>query len=175
MIVRRTAAGIVLGLIMSCSLSASQAAPAVSASDVKAAYLYQFGQYIESPARTSSLTVCVSGDDTVAAALERLTREDGASTKNLVRRDAAAALAAGTCGILFVGHDEPKGAALLKAAGGGPTLVVGEDAQFLRAGGMVAFVVQERKVRFSVNLANTDAAHVKLSSQLLKHAVEVIR
>jgi hypothetical protein len=147
----------------------------LSASDVKAAYLYQFGQYIESP-RSDTLTVCVAGDNAIATALEKLAKADGTASKTVVRRDAGTALAAGGCGILFVGHDEAHAvAALLKVLGNAPTLVVGEDAPFLRAGGMVAFILQDRKVRFSVSLANTAAAHVKLSSQLLKHAVEVIQ
>jgi hypothetical protein len=172
---RIRAAAVVFGMLASTVALAGQGNPAPPASDIKAAYLYQFGQYIESPARTGALTVCVTGDNVVAAALERLTRNNAATDKTVVRRDVAAALAAGGCGVLFVGHEEPHGAALLKAAGGGPTLVVGEDTPFLRAGGMVAFLLQERKVRFSVNLANTEAAHLKLSSQLLKHAVEVIQ
>jgi len=165
----------VLGLMMTRVLLAAQGVSALSASDIKAAYLYQFGQYIQSPARPVTLTVCVVGDDAVATALERLAREDTATEKTAVRRDAGTALTAGGCGILFVGHDAPRGAALLKALGGGPTLVVGEDAPFLRAGGMIAFILQDRKVRFSVNLTNAEAAHVKLSSQLLQHAVEVLQ
>jgi hypothetical protein len=146
-----------------------------SASDIKAAYLYQFGQYIESPARSSTFTVCVVGDDAVAAALEKLARGDETSGKTIVRRDAGPVPSAGGCGILFVGRDEARVGDLMKALGGSTTLVVGEDSRFLRTGGMVAFIQQDRKVRFSVNLANTQAAHVKLSSQLLRHAAEVIQ
>jgi hypothetical protein len=161
-------------LFLPGSLRAAQSG-SPSASDIKAAYLYQFGQYIESPARPSTFTVCVAGDDAVAAALEKLARGDESSGKTVVRRDTAPALSAGGCGILFVGRDEPRATDLMKTLGGSATLVVGEDSRFLRAGGMVAFVQQDRKVRFSINLATTQAAHLKLSSELLKHAAEVIQ
>jgi hypothetical protein len=164
---------LLIGVIASRGLFAAQGSPSPAASDIKAAYLYRFGQFIESPARTGPLTVCVAGDNGVASSLEKLAREDTAADRTVVRRDAAAAVADGRCGILFVGRDEPHGAALTKTAGAASTLVVGEDAGFLRAGGMVAFILQDRKVRFSISLANAQAAHLKLSSELLKHAAEV--
>jgi hypothetical protein len=166
---------IVSVVLASRVLFAAQGAPSPSASDVKAAYLYRFGQFIEAPSRTGAMTVCVAGDNAVAAALEKLSREDAGPDRTVVRRDAASAIAADGCGILFVGRDETHGAAMVKALGGRSTLVVGEDAAFLRAGGMVAFVLQDRKLHFSVNLANAQAAHLKLSSELLKHAAEVIQ
>ena len=165
---------IVLGVLATRVLFASQGTPALSASDVKAAYLYRFGQFIEEPPRTGALTVCVVGDNAVAASLEKLSREDPATDKTLVRRDGPNA-AGGGCGILFVGHDEAHAAALLKSVGASSTLVVGDNPAFLRAGGMVAFTLQDRKLHFSVNLANVQAARLKLSSELLRHAAEVIQ
>jgi len=166
---------LLIGVVATRGLLAAQGSPSPAAADVKAAYLYRFGQFIESPARTGALTVCVAGDSAVTSSLEKLAREDSGADRTIVRRDAAAAVAGGGCGILFVGRDEPHGAAMLKAAAGASTLVVGDDAGFLRAGGMIAFVLQDRKVRFSVNLANVQAAHLKLSSELLKHAAEVLQ
>jgi len=157
--------------LLASPVLAAQGPTATSASDVKAAYLYRFGPFIESPAPTGAPTLCVTGDNAVAGALERLAREDSAADKPVVKRDAGSAAG---CAILFVGHDETHAAALLKTADGGSTLVVGEDAPFLRAGGMVAFILKDRKLHFSVNLANVRAAHLKLSSELLKHAAEVI-
>ena len=78
--------------------------------------------------------------------------------------------------ILFAGRsEEARLAALFKALEGKPILLAGDDLPFLRRGGMVAFIIQDRKVKFSVSLAATEAAHLKVSSQLLRHAVQVIQ
>jgi len=58
---------------------------------------------------------------------------------------------------------------------GKATLAVGDETGFLRDGGMVAFILRDNKIRFSVNLTAAEGAHLRLSSQLLRHAVEVIR
>ncbi len=151
----------------------AQRAPA-TASDIKAAYLYQFGHYVEWPAALADLTICVSGDDAVAAALESLSRGDTGAGRVVVRREPAAA-ASDMCRILFIGRDDPNAAARLKTLDGKPTLAVGDDRGFLHGGGMIAFIPQGQKIRFSVNLVAAQAAHLRVSSQLLRLAVEVLR
>ena len=54
-------------------------------------------------------------------------------------------------------------------------LTVGEGAEFLRQGGMVAFVVENRRVRFDINLTAAAKSGLRISSKLLNVARSVER
>jgi hypothetical protein len=54
-------------------------------------------------------------------------------------------------------------------------LTVGETENFLKAGGIINFVVEEKKVRFEINMEASDKAKLKISSQLLQLAKNVIK
>jgi hypothetical protein len=170
---------VVIAVVAARVVPAAQSAASVSESDVKAAYLYQFSNYVEwptPPAGSGSITTCILGDAGVAGALQKIARDESGAGRKVVVRQLTDAPQAPDCHILFVGRaEEPRLGAILKALEGKPTLTAADDMPFLRRGGIVAFVVQDRKIRFSVSLAAAQAAHLKISSQLLRHAVQVIR
>ena len=69
----------------------------------------------------------------------------------------------------------PHTTAYLRAVRGTPTLTVGETPEFRDAGGIVTFVLDRGNVRFEVN---TDAAtqnQLRISSRLLRLAVNTLR
>lgn len=47
--------------------------------------------------------------------------------------------------------------------------------RFSERGGMIQFVLEKDKIRFEVNLTNTEHAGLNLSSELLKVAIAVKR
>ncbi len=49
-------------------------------------------------------------------------------------------------------------------------LTVGEGDDFVRQGGIIAFVIENRRVRFDINQAAAENAALKLSSKLLSVA-----
>src|SRR5205814_4728504 len=51
-----------------------------------------------------------------------------------------------------------------------PVLTVGEAPDFLRRGGIIAFIVDGGRVRFDINLAAASARGLTLSSRLLQVA-----
>lgn len=59
---------------------------------------------------------------------------------------------------------------LLKGIEGAPVLSVGETEGFLRAGGMVALIVERGRIRPHVNLAAVQAAGIEMGAELLRHA-----
>jgi outer membrane receptor for ferrienterochelin and colicin len=65
--------------------------------------------------------------------------------------------------------------AALKAVDRKPVLTVSEIKEFARQGGIVEFVLVEDTVRFKVNLDAARNHQLKLSSQMLGVAVEVVR
>lgn len=68
--------------------------------------------------------------------------------------------------------------AVLSSLSDSPTLVISDHEGFCEAGAMVNFVVQKTKrgskLRFEINRGRTEAAGLKISSQLMKLAVKVI-
>jgi hypothetical protein len=54
-------------------------------------------------------------------------------------------------------------------------LTVADTQEFLDAGGIVNFVIEDNKVRFDVNLTASEKAGLKIRSQLLRLAKRVIK
>jgi hypothetical protein len=77
-----------------------------------------------------------------------------------------------SCQVLFAGGSEKDLSKILPGLGPG-VLSVGEGETFLRDGGMIAFVVENRRVRFEINRTAADNAGIKLSSRLLSVAKSV--
>ena len=77
------------------------------------------------------------------------------------------------CQILYLSamtKDVPR---ILASVGPG-VLTVGEEGDsFLRNGGVIAFVIENRRVRFEVNQTAAENAGLKLSSRLLRVARSV--
>lgn len=58
-------------------------------------------------------------------------------------------------------------AQVLSTLKGASVLTVGETAQFAARGGMIQFSLEEKQVRFEVNLEAASQADMKISSRLL--------
>ena len=80
------------------------------------------------------------------------------------------------CHILFVSRSEQKRyRRVLEIVGGQVVLTVGETPEFLIAGGMVCFAMEQGALQFEVNLDEADKARLKISSRLLALAHRVVR
>jgi hypothetical protein len=156
----------------------AQAAPPLSPSDVEAAYLYNFGKFIEWPAPTdpnpAPFSICVVGKDDFGATLDSLVQNDTINGRAIVTRHLPSIAAADTCQILFLGSSEQARLAKdLDTIKDKPILTVSNIPEFLDHGGMIQFIVHDNRVRFAVNLAPAAHANLTLSSELLKVAVYV--
>jgi hypothetical protein len=79
------------------------------------------------------------------------------------------------CQILFVSHSAARRYdKALDAVKNSVTLTVGEDTNFLQAGGMVSLEPMGSALLFDVNLDAVNEGHLKLSSQLLSLASHVL-
>jgi hypothetical protein len=141
--------------------------------EVKAAFLYNFIQFIEWPAESlrEAFSVCTLGDDPFAGALDRTVAGESVNGRPIVvehlRPDALPA----HCQILFVPRSQSaRAAAVIRVLGAAPVLTVGESAGFLQAGGLVNLVVEAGKVRFDVNAEAATARGLRISSKLLRVA-----
>jgi hypothetical protein len=157
-------------------LHAQQSSP--TENQVKSAYLYNFGKFVEWPARSMTggefFTFCVLGDDSFSSTLETTIAGEGINGKKVLVKRIAKPQDAVDCRILFISSSEQSRLKeILAAVDDTSVLTVSDMPQFTRRGGMIQFVVEANRVRFEVNLTSAERAGLTLSSQLLKVAIDV--
>jgi hypothetical protein len=179
-IVQRTfLCGALASLIVAPIRTEAQARPAEY--EVKAAYLYQLGRFVEWPARAApaaeaEFAICVLGWDPFGSRLDSAIAGMTIDNRAVVARRLREPNEALRCRVVFLSASEDSRlATLLTALGGAPVLTVGDGADFTRKGGMIQFVLDGNRVRFEVNVANTSRAGLTLRSDLLRVAVNVRR
>ena len=146
---------------------------------VKAAFLLNFTKFVDWPAAAfatsdSPLSICIWGVNPFGNTLDRIVAGEVVNGRKLAVQEINRAPAAQSCQVLFVGRPEKEGDKVLPAVGPA-VLTVGEGESFIRDGGMIAFVIENRRVRFEINRARAENAGLKLSSKLLSVAKAVER
>ncbi len=176
----RATALIVGALLLLHGVRATAELPVAGEYQVKAAFLYNFGRFVEWPPEafaqpTAPLRVCVVGSDPFGADLDEVIQGKTIGEHKLLVLRLARAEQATQCHIAFLGGAESadldRSLAALRSSS---ALTVGESADFLQAGGMILFTIRDNKVHFSVNLNAASEAGIKISSKLLKLADFVV-
>lgn len=154
-------------------------APGLAAGDsleyqVKGAFLLNFVKFIEWPAsafenQNSPINVCILGEDPFGTTLDKIVEGEAVNGRKVTVDRIKRAPAAKSCQVVFM--DKPERPEL-DALGPG-VLSVGEGESFTHGGGMIAFVIVDRRVRFRINEAAAERAGLKLSSKLLSVAISV--
>ena len=146
---------------------------------VKAAYLYNFGRFVEWPrnapsGQTGDFAICVLGRDPFGTVLDTTISGERIDGKSVVARRIAKAGDAAGCRVLFISSSENKQLKeILSGLGKQSVLTVSDMPQFVDQGGIVQFVLAAERVRFEINLAAAQQAGLNLSSELLKVAADV--
>jgi hypothetical protein len=146
---------------------------------VEAAYLYNFGRFVEWPAKdttaqTRSFTICVLGEDPFGQALDATLAGETMGKQRVVARRISSPQMSGYCQILFISSSEANRLnKIIETLDKSAILTVSDSPQFLKSGGMIQFVLEENRIRFEVNLIATQHAGLTLSSELLKVATVV--
>ena len=125
-----------------------------------------------------TLQLCVYGDFQFGIGLAERTQTATVNGRRMgikrIRKERMQELAG--CQMLFVSRSEAKRYdKVLEAVKQSVTLTVGEDGDFLLAGGMVNLQVAESGLVFDVNLDAVNDGRLKLSSQLLALARHIVR
>lgn len=160
---------------------------------IKAAFLYNFMQFVDWPEEKVSDTndpiiLGIIGDDPFGDAfkpieskrikgkkslikryegIEKLKKSDdkGQSKIELIRQ----------CHLLFICSSEKENLKdVINLVSGYDILTVGETPNMLESGGIVNFLLDENKVRFEINLSTARRENIKIRSQLLRLAKKVI-
>lgn len=148
------------------------AAEEISEVQVKAAFLYNFAKFVEWPtdafaAPNSPLVIGVAGDDSFARALEKTVAGKTIGGRAMqVRKVEASDFK--FCHILFVPTNSSLSVStILARVAGADVLTVGDSEHFAESGGVINFFIEDARVRFAINPAAAQRAHLKVSSQLL--------
>lgn len=144
---------------------------------VKGAFLLNFTKFVEWPAAAfrqadSPIAICILGDDPFGSTLDQLVSGEVVNERKVAVQRLKSPPAPQSCQVLFVGKSEKNLLKTVSALGPG-VLTVGEGTGFLREGGIIGFVIENRRVRFSINETAAENAGLKLSSKLLNVARSV--
>ncbi len=144
---------------------------------VKAAFIVNFINFIEWPdtaLSADSFTIGILGRDPSAGAIGALKGKTVKGRKLLVKYfdDPEEARNAD---LLFISPSEKRSLPLiLKNLRNRPVLTVGDQQGFARSGVMINMVIVRKRVGFEINLPASHRAGLRISSQLLKLAKEVV-
>ncbi len=138
--------------------------------DVKAPFLYNFARFAQWPLEEEddTLRICLLGEAPFGTALDEIVGRT-VRKKKIEARPLASVTDADRCHVLFVAPlaNRQQWHKIFVAVADRPILTVGEGEEFVRAGGMIGFVLRGKKIRFLVNPAAAEAAGIRLSSRLL--------
>jgi hypothetical protein len=141
---------------------------------IKAAFLYQFLNYIEWPidsfaADASPFVIGVLGTNPFGTVLDQVAKDKKVDGRSIQIRSVSSARDVADCHILFVPNSVPKPLQneILQAARDSPVLTVGESDDFVDRGGAARFFLEGNKVRFAFNTSVTARNKLAVSSKLL--------
>jgi hypothetical protein len=149
------------------------AAQSATEFQVKAAYLFNFLKFVEWPDDPGAdphakWIIGFVGDTAVSDELERLVEGKSVLGRDLQVRKFQPTDNLRACNILFISEAQKKRLpAILAAVRGSSVLTVADMENFISEGGMVAFVVEDSRVKVAIDVAATDRARLKVSSKLL--------
>jgi hypothetical protein len=168
------AACVALTLVGSSGLSAQTAAEREY--QIKAAFLFNFGQFVEwlptaFALPESPFAICVLGDDPFGATLDAIAEGQTVHGRAAVVRRFDDATQATECQILFVSTSETQRLDRVFAAlAGRSILTVGEAPGFTDRSGVIRFRVVSNRLRLEINTDAARAAALTISSKLLSLA-----
>jgi hypothetical protein len=146
---------------------------------VKATFLYKFIPFVEWPAAAfetpaSPLTICVLGNDAVAALLDEAVANQRIEQRALVARHLNTVSRDSGCHVLYIaGSSEQSPDQALAAIRGAPVLTVTDSARIPAPAGIISFVVQENRVGFDIDDATAALNMLTINSKLLSLARRV--
>ena len=144
--------------------------------EVKAVFLYNFAKFVEWPPNFPSegndpFVIGILGQDPFGAAVEQALLRKTINGRPLAIKRVKHAQDTRGCQILFISASESKRLkAHLAQLKGDPVLTVGDTENFAQEGGVIAFTLEDNRVRFEINVDAAQRAGLRISSRLLSLA-----
>lgn len=172
------AASLASSLMVATAHGATTGGP--SRYEVTAAYLFNFSKFVEWPEgtfaeATDPITICVLGESPIGTLLGDTVKGKQVNGREILVREVSSISKTAGCHVIFLASSEQRRLddALARLANR-PVLTVGDARSAADRGAVIGLTLEERRVRFEVNMIAADRAGLKLSSQLLKVAVRLI-
>jgi len=175
----RAARGVwVLPVVVLLAAGPGLAAQTARASEyqVKAVFLFNFAQFVDWPAEAfpdsnTPLVIGVLGDDPFGGVLDQTVGDEHLGRRPFQVRRYHSVDEIKTCHILFVSRPEgDRPQSILAGLKNRPILTVSDADGFAERGGMIRFVTDRSRIRLKINLEAAQAAHLTISSKLLRVA-----
>jgi YfiR/HmsC-like len=168
-------------LLAACIVAAGWCAgawPATPAAEyqVKAAYLFNFGQFVEWPQHAydspgAPFVIGVVGEDPFGKTLDTVVAGESLGGHPLVVKRFRNAQDISACNILFIGRSESgRLDETLKALKGRSVLTVTDIAGAELRGAIIVLVNENNRIRMRINVAAAKASNLVISSKLLRPA-----
>lgn len=150
-----------------------------SVSEVQAVFLFNFAQFVDWPAEAfpgpqTPLVIGILGKDPFGGFLDETVRGETVRGRTFRIDRYRRVEEVKDCQILFISRSETKRLdGILAALKGRPILTVSNGEDFDRAGGIIRFILDESRIRLSIDLEAAQAARLTFSSKLLRSAAIV--
>lgn len=165
-----------IACVAAALLCGKSGAAAPTEYEVKAAFLFNFSQFVEWPAAAfaderAALVIGVLGKDPFGASLDEIVRGEVVRGRPLLVQRYQRVEDIEDCHILFIDRSERERLRhILLALAGRPVLTVGDFAGFAQSGGAIRLATVGRRIQLRVNLQAAQAANLTISSKLLRRA-----
>lgn len=142
--------------------------------NVKAAFLYSFGRYVEWPkdafaARSGAFVLGVYGEDPFGQILDRIAQTKTIQGRRIIIQRMTTIEELQPCQILFVSRSIPieQQSTIINKMRDNSTLLVGESPGFAERGGGINFFLEGGTVRFEINVEAIRQEKLLLDAKLL--------
>lgn len=148
--------------------------------DIKAAFLYNFAQFVDWPTNafsdaTAPIVIGILAADPLGKSLDQITRNEVVRHRRLIVHRYKRSEDIGTCHILFISQSESAHSdQILDRFRGKPILTVGETDGFIARGGIIRFAPAKDRLRLKINTSAAKSANLIISSKLLRVADQVV-
>lgn len=167
-------------LLLFCLLAAPLAAAAsLPEPQIKAVVLHSLGKYVIWPEETfrgplAPIVIGILGDDPFGEVFDPLLRKTVQNRPVQLLHLKGVDQARG-CHVVFISREgQPSLNATLQYLKGSNVLTVSDMEDFAGKGGMIQLFVQDKRIRFNINLKSAEAAGLRISSSMLKLANTVL-
>jgi hypothetical protein len=143
---------------------------------LKAAFLYRFTDYVDwgNTNAGDDFTIAVLGRSPITPPLIDIAKEKKAQGKRIIIKEYDDVNDIGACQVVFVSNNyKPDIETVIDKLGDKPILIIAEQPDACTKGAAINFLISENKLKFEININAASGAGLKISSQLLQHAILV--